>query len=174
MQPSLSIENEIVAAIRKIMRAVDLHSHWLVGEFGLTGPQLATLREAMNMEQASPGALARALHLSQPTMSGILDRLEKRGFVQRVRDGQDRRTVSIKITPEGHHQLAHAPPLLQDRFHRKLTKLEEWEQTQILATLQRVAATQKQYACFGMQRATTSSPRVPSLALNPNDASRHL
>ncbi|MFQ5472820.1 MAG: MarR family winged helix-turn-helix transcriptional regulator [Dehalococcoidia bacterium] len=139
MPSSLSIEDEIVAAIRKIMRAVDLHSHWLVGEFGLTGPQLSTLREAMTMEQASPGALARALHLSKPTVSGILDRLEKRGFVQRVRDEADRRSVSIKITPAGLQRLADAPPLLQDKFHRELAKLEEWEQTQVLATLQRVA-----------------------------------
>jgi DNA-binding MarR family transcriptional regulator len=140
MRLSLTIEDEIVIAIRKIMRAVDLHSHWLVGEFGLTGPQLATLRQAMNMEQASPGALARALHLSTPTVSGILDRLEKRGLVERVRDGDDRRSVSIKVTPEGHEQLANSPPLLQDRFRRELARLEEWEQTQVLATMQRVAA----------------------------------
>jgi len=138
---SLSIEDQIVAAIRRIMRAVDLHSRHLAEEHGLTGPQLATLKAASRLGKASsPGALARAVHLSGPTVTGILNRLAKRRLVERDRSGQDRRSVTITITRRGEEVLAAAPSLLQDRFRAELARLEEWEQTTILATLQRIAA----------------------------------
>ncbi len=140
METSLSMENQIVAAIRRIMRAVDLHSRRLAEEHGLTGPQLVTLQAAANLGVSSTGALARAVHLSGPTVTGILDRLAKRGLVDRTRNGQDRRSVTVCLTCDGEDALATAPSLLQDRFRQELTKLEEWEQTAILATLQRIAA----------------------------------
>ncbi|MFQ5489650.1 MAG: MarR family winged helix-turn-helix transcriptional regulator [Phycisphaerae bacterium] len=141
MGTSLSIEDQIVAAIRRIMRAVDLHSRHLAEEHGFTGPQLATLQAASRLGKASStGALARAVHLSGPTVTGILDRLARRGLVERSRNGQDRRSVSITITPRGEEVLAAAPSLLQDRFRAELARVEEWEQSMILAMLQRIAA----------------------------------
>ena len=140
MGTPLSMENQIVAAIRRIMRAVDLHSRRLAEEHGLTGPQLATLQATASLGESSTGALARAVHLSGPTVTGILDRLTKRGLVDRNRNGQDRRSVTVRLTSDGEDVLAAAPSLLQDRFRQELTSLEEWERTTILATLQRIAA----------------------------------
>lgn len=141
MGMTLSIEDRIVAAIRRIMRAVDLHSRHLAEEHGLTGPQLAILQAASRLgEASSTGALARAVHLSGPTVTGILDRLAKRKLVERARNGQDRRSVTITITARGEQVLAAAPSLLQDRFRTELARVEEWEQTMILAMLQRIAA----------------------------------
>jgi DNA-binding MarR family transcriptional regulator len=140
MTGDLSVENRIVAAIRQIVRAVDLHSRQLVKKHGLTGPQLATLQEAAALGPLSAGALAKAVHLSQPTVTGILDRLERRRLVERDRNGKDRRTVTVAVTEYGKRALEAAPSLLQDRFRRELSKLEEWEQTTVLATLQRVVS----------------------------------
>lgn len=141
MGASLGIEDQIVAAIRRIMRAVDLHSRHLAEEHGLTGPQLAILKAASRLGgAASTGVLARAVHLSGPTVTGILDRLAKRGLVERTRSGQDRRSVTITVTPLGKAVLAAAPSLLQDRFRTELERVEDWEQTLILAMLQRIAA----------------------------------
>ncbi len=141
MGTALSIEDQIVAAIRRIMRAVDLHSRHLAEEHGLTGPQLATLQAASRLgEASSTGALARAVHLSGPTVTGLLDRLAKRGLVERARSGNDRRSVTITITPQGEEVMAAAPSLLQDRFRAELARVEDWEQTMILAMLQRIAA----------------------------------
>jgi DNA-binding MarR family transcriptional regulator len=140
MQSSLTPEDQIVAAIRRIMRAVELHSRWLYEEFGLTGPQLATLQEAARLGPAPAGALARALHLSAPTVTGILDRLEKRGLVERTRAAHDRRSVIVHVTPGGRETLQSMPSLLQDRFRTGLGRLADWEQAMILATLQRIAS----------------------------------
>jgi len=139
-QTSLDLEDLIVAAIRRLMRAVDLHSRRLVDEYGLTGPQLATLQEAARTGPVAASALARAVHLSSATMTGILTRLEKRGFVERTRGESDRRTVIVSITGIGREALARAPSLLQDRFRLELSELETWEQMMMLANLQRIAS----------------------------------
>lgn len=136
----LSIEDRIVAALRRIIRAVDLHSRRLVERYGLTGPQLATLQAAARLEGASAGALARAVHLSQATVTGILTRLEKRGLVSRKRGEHDRRTVTVQATAQGRKLLGSAPSLLQEEFRHGLAQLQDWENSTILATLQRIAS----------------------------------
>jgi DNA-binding MarR family transcriptional regulator len=137
---NLSVEQQIVASLRKIMRAVDLHSRRLFEVFGMTGPQLAALQETGRLGPASAGAIAHAIHLSQGTVTGILTRLENQGLITRTRSEADRRSVMVEITPQGRRVLDLAPSLLQDRFREGLERLEGWERTQILATLQRVAA----------------------------------
>jgi len=136
----LETEDQIVAAIRRIIHAIELHSRRLVENVGLTGPQLAVLRKAAQLRRTPIGGLARAVHLSQPTVTGILDRLERRGLLQRTRDEQDRRAVNISITTSGQELLDRAPSLLQDHFRTELDKLQDWERTLMLSILQRIAA----------------------------------
>lgn len=140
MTASGELEDHIVAAIRRIIRAIDLQSRRLLDSHKLTGPQLATLREARRLRSASTGALARAVHLGQPTVSGILSRLERRGLVHRERSSGDRRSVVVSVTPEGEAVLAGAPSLLQDRFREELARLELWERHSLLAALERIAS----------------------------------
>lgn len=139
MGDSLTVEDEIVAALRRIIRAVDLHSRYLAHEVGLTWPQLATLRAAERLGDCSIGALARAVHLGQPTLTGIVQRLERAGYVTRSPHAQDGRSVNVTITPAGRSLLKDAPSLLQDRFHTELARLKDWERFQTLASLQRIA-----------------------------------
>lgn len=133
------LEAEVMSAIRRVIRAVDLHSRKLVERFGLTGPQLVALHQVARLQNAPAAALARAMNLSQSTVTGILNRLEKRQLITRLRNGTDRRTITVSITPAGVAELEKAPPLLQERFRFEFQQLEQWEQTQMLATLQRLA-----------------------------------
>lgn len=120
------------------MRAIDLHSKSLAQRFGLTGPQLIILRELSEFGEVPVGELARAISLSQATVTGILDRLEKRKLVRRRRDKADKRRVLVRTTPACEATLRDAPPMLQEAFVQSFTQLADWEQTQILSSLQRV------------------------------------
>jgi len=133
------LEDLIVASIRRIVRAVDLHSRHLVEEHGITAPQLAVLGEASRLGGSSIGALARGVHLSQPTVSGVLDRLERRGYVRRERSQSDRRAVVVTTTEKGEKVLHESPSLLQDRFREELARLEGWERHWLLSALERIA-----------------------------------
>lgn len=137
---SQDLADTILASIRRVVRAIDLDSKRMVRNFGITGPQLVTLRAVARYGPITVTALAKAINLSQPTVTGILLRLGQQGLIKRERDGTDRRAVTSTITTRGIAVLQDTPTMLEDRFRRELERLEEWEQTQTLATLQRIAA----------------------------------
>ena len=132
-------EEEILRSLRRIIRAVDLYSRRLMAGHGLSGPQLLCLTELAKGEMLS-GALARALSLSPATVSGILDRLETRGLLERRRQVNDKRTVVVRLTPAGKRLLVRAPPPLQQGFVSKLRALPEAEQAAISATLRQLVS----------------------------------
>ena len=140
MPHSLPIPDQILIALRQITQAIDLYSRFLMQEHGLTGPQIGVLRHLHRTIDATPGELSDALHITPPTIAGILNRLEQRGLITRVRGSRtDRRSVVVRLTPSGTDAIAKSPPLLRDRFLAQLAGMPAWEQTQMLATLQRVA-----------------------------------
>lgn len=131
---------QVMSALRRIIRAIDLHSKALVQRFGLTGPQLVVLKELVDMPTRSVSALAAAVNLSQATVTGILDRLERKNMITRERDSADKRKVLVSPTTAAEKALAGAPPLLQEHFTAAFADLADWEQTQILSSLQRIVA----------------------------------
>lgn len=130
----------VVVALRRIIRAIDLRSRYLVTRYGLTGPQLTVLRELSGNGGCCVSELTKAIHLSQATATGILDRLAKRRLVRRERSDQDKRRVLVWLTGAGEELLADAPPLLQEEFTAEFSKLRDWEQIQILSSLQRLVS----------------------------------
>src|SRR4029077_18644221 len=105
MTNDLTVEEQVIVALRRITRAADIHSHMLQRDFGVTGPQLTTLRVVRRMQPVSTGALARAAHIGYATQTGILDRLEERGYVTRTRQPADRRTIIVRMTKLGERLL---------------------------------------------------------------------
>lgn len=134
------LADAILSAIRRIVRAIDLNSKQLVRDYAVTGPQLVTLRAIEKYGPITVTSLARTINLSQPTVTGILFRLGQQGLIRKEKDSADRRVVACTITTRGLDVLRQTPAPLEDRFRRELYRLEEWEQTQTLATLQRIAA----------------------------------
>lgn len=134
-----SVTHQMLVALRRIARAIDLHSRFLAIRFGLTGPQLTVLTELSRSGRVSISDLAKAVHLSHATVTDILARLQRQGLVQRERSDTDKRRVLAWATPAAEETLSRTPPLLQEHFLAQFSKLEEWEQTQILFCLQRLA-----------------------------------
>lgn len=134
------INDEIVVALRRIARAIDLHSRRLAQEFGLTSPQLVLLKTLTRAGEIHVAELAKSINLSHATVTDILNRLEKRGLINRKRSSTDRRRIIIKPTGRAIALVKRSPPLLQDRFSAQLLQLADWELSQILSVLQRVAS----------------------------------
>lgn len=132
--------DEILVAIRQIIRAIDLHSKKLSKEYGLTGPQLILMRAIQEMGNVTIKELSNQTNVSQATTTTIIDRLELNGYVQRIRSVADRRKVHANLTEKGQELLNNAPPPLQDNFVKKFQNLEAWEQSLLLSSMQRVSA----------------------------------
>ncbi|QDU29357.1 Organic hydroperoxide resistance transcriptional regulator [Anatilimnocola aggregata] len=165
MPSAISLDDEIIVAIRRISQAVEGYSRYLWQEYGLTAPQLGALRELEKSPLATPGHIAEKLHVSPQTVAGILKRLEQRGLITRARVENDRRSFSLQLSEEGRRLSNEAPSLLRDQFRTELTRLQVWEATQILSTLQRVAT------MMSAEDVTDSAPYfTPSLEISNGEA----
>jgi DNA-binding MarR family transcriptional regulator len=131
--------DQVLVSLRQIIRAIDLHSKKLERESGLTGPQLLVMQLIGTYGEVTSGVIAREVSLSQATVTSILDRLERKGMLQRERSTHDRRKVMVSLTEAGGEALKTAPTLMQESFIRAFSQLEDWEQTLILSSLQRVS-----------------------------------
>ncbi|HJK94791.1 MAG TPA: MarR family transcriptional regulator [Polyangiaceae bacterium LLY-WYZ-15_(1-7)] len=131
-------EESILVSIRRMTRAIDLHSRQLAKQHELTGPQLVCLRQIHREEETSPTKLARTVSLSQATVTGILDRLERDGLVRRERSARDKRKVLLSLTDKGLKLVRAAPSPLSEEFRSRLASLPEGEQAMIDWILRRV------------------------------------
>jgi DNA-binding MarR family transcriptional regulator len=131
--------DDVLVALRRVIRATDLHSKHLAKTTGLTTPQILLLQAIRARSDVTIGELANEVSLSQATVTTILDRLEKRELVYRERSTKDKRKVHAHLTEAGVNILKDAPVPLQEHFTEQFRNLEQWEQTMIIAALQRVA-----------------------------------
>lgn len=138
-EEALNSIEEVLVALRRVIRATDLHSRHLAKTTGLTAPQILLLQTIRNKGELTIGELAKNMSLSQATVTTIIDRLEKRNLVSRERSSTDKRKVYAMLTDEGTDILKSAPIPLQDHFAKQFADLQEWEQTMIISSLQRVA-----------------------------------
>lgn len=130
---------EVLVALRRVIRATDLHSKHLAKTTGLTAPQILLLHTIRDQGEVTIGELADRMSLSQATVTTILDRLEKRDLIYRERSQEDKRKVHAYLTDQGLETLKDAPMPLQEQFARQFGDLQAWEQTMIISAMQRVA-----------------------------------
>jgi DNA-binding MarR family transcriptional regulator len=95
------LTKEIVLAIRRMTRAVYLDSKRMVKNFGLSNPQCLVLRAIDTNGPSSLAELSRHLKVSSANMTGLVDRLEKKGLVRRCRKEGDRRITIVELTETG-------------------------------------------------------------------------
>ena len=136
--PKESYELRILQSLRRIIRAVDIHSHKLALLHDITGPQLGCLLVVKENGPLTSGNIAKKVYLSPSTVVGIIDRLEKKELVVRNRDRKDRRQVYVSITQKGEKLIADTPSLLQDTLTKALVELPELEQVSITMALEKL------------------------------------
>jgi DNA-binding MarR family transcriptional regulator len=118
---------DILINIRKILRSLNLESKKIQKEYGVSIPQLMCLDYLGDKEdyRSTQGSIARYLNLNSSTMSGIIDRLEIKGYVARLPNPDDKRTVYISLTSKGARLLDTSPQLLHHQLSKRLEKLPE-------------------------------------------------
>lgn len=135
-----SYERRILAALRRIVHAIDLHSRRLLAKCEVTAPQLVCLHMLAAKGSLNSRALAEKVHVNPSTLVGILDRLEARSLVRRRRDEEDRRSVFVELTREGASFIAKAPSPLQSALVDRLNGLSRKDQCRLAESLEEVVA----------------------------------
>jgi DNA-binding MarR family transcriptional regulator len=124
---------EILIKVRKIVRSINLESKKIQKEHGVSIPQVLCLSFLYRSPgfQSTQGEIRKFLNLNSSTASGIIQRLEKKGYIARLPKSADKRVVNITLTSEGERCLSKIPSLLHEQLSEKLQTLEA-EQLQVL------------------------------------------
>ncbi len=117
------ISMQITMRLRQIIQEMSRHSKQLQEKYKITLPQLICLNEIADHGPIAIGALTQIVFINNSTVTGIIDRLERRNLVQRVRISKDRRQVHVEITQAGRNFLENAPTPIHHRFMEKLEKM---------------------------------------------------
>lgn len=128
----------VLRSLRRILRAASIYSKKLTATHKITISQLVCLQEVVKAGPLSQVALSRRVYLSPSTLVGVLDRLERKELVRRVRSLRDRRLIEVVATPEGERLARIVPSPLQDRLAEALARLPQIERRAMAEALERV------------------------------------
>ena len=129
---------EIMQSLRRIFKAIQDYSYEVSDKFGTTGPQLWALKTISQNESLSLGELGRRMYLHPSTITGLIDRLEKKGLVERDRDQTDRRVIKLRLTSKGKGLVKRAPNPIQGKMIYGLRKLKRKELNSIYHSVQKL------------------------------------
>lgn len=129
---------DVVNHLRRLFKAIQEHSKAILRKTGLSGPQVWALTILRAEPELSLGDLAERLFAHPSTVSGIVDRLQKRGAVRRVTDPLDGRGIRLSLTPLGRRLLKRSPPPFQVGLRTALEVLPAAQLRQLRRGLEQV------------------------------------
>jgi DNA-binding MarR family transcriptional regulator len=130
---------DVLVFLRRIIHATDLQSKRVAKVCGLTIPQVMVLNSIDQLGDVTVKRISDEVSLSQATVTTILNRLEDRDLLERVRNPDDKRIVNARLTPAGKTALKASPPLLHESFIQRFERLSKREKSEILSSLQTIA-----------------------------------
>src|SRR5579871_3034773 len=110
---------DLETAMRKSSAQGTLFAQAVAEHAGISGSDMDCM-DFLNMEgRMTAGRLAELTGLTTGAITGVVDRMEKAGFVRRERDDSDRRKVFIALVPERLAEIGVLYELLQRAMHKQ-------------------------------------------------------
>lgn len=134
------LTKRIVSAIRRMTRAVYLDSKQMVKNFGLSNPQCLVLKAIDTNGPSSLAELSRYLNVSSANMTGLVDRLEKKGLVKRGSKEGDRRITIVVLTETGKPLSRSVPDPIEEKLIHGLDHVSTDELKKITDAIHEVVA----------------------------------
>ncbi|MBT8113575.1 MAG: MarR family winged helix-turn-helix transcriptional regulator [Gammaproteobacteria bacterium] len=113
-------EKEVMDSLRVISQYIQRYSKSLEKEFTLSASQLMAMWTIKESEKLRISDIAKALSIHLSTASNMLDKIENKKLIKRVREGKDMRAVYIRLTKKGENLLSKAPHPSQGNLAKAL------------------------------------------------------
>jgi len=127
-------EDCICFRLGALSRKISRHYRDRIAEFNLTHSQLFILAQVIEMEGATPSQLAEKTFTDRATVTGLIDRLERDGWVERRPGRSDRRTLCVYLSEKAKEHRDSFVALFSEingSFIHRFTA-NEWKQLQKL------------------------------------------
>lgn len=121
--PPLGGVVDFIRLVWALDHALQRASKRMKSSLGVTGPQRLVLRIVGRFPGILPGQLAGILHVHPSTVTGILERLARRGLVTRDLDPRDRRRARLGLTAKGRMLDVAAPGTVEAAVSEALSTL---------------------------------------------------
>lgn len=129
------IAEEISRLVPKLIKGM---RRGVASDFQLTPSQMTVLLEVFDRKASRVGELSNSMRVSAPTVSGLIDRLVRSGYLRRIHDKKDRRVVNVVLTNKGKSTVVSLLSEIKKRWHKILTRLTEEERENYLRILKRI------------------------------------
>jgi DNA-binding MarR family transcriptional regulator len=130
---------QILWLMRKLMQGEELYTKELCKTYHVSSPQLSCLLGLYEHGPLAPSQIARTIMVDSSTMTGIVDRLELKGLVERSRTSPDRRVITVSLTEKGRDLATDAPPPFQKKIVEGLRSLPDHDVEKIIHSLSKLA-----------------------------------
>jgi DNA-binding MarR family transcriptional regulator len=107
--------------------------------YGLTGPQVTVIKMLEAFGDLSLTELSGRMRAKNSTLTGIVDRMQRDGLVERARSEEDRRVVLIRLTERGRALAAEVPIASMQIFGTALRSLSREERATLRQLLRKVS-----------------------------------
>lgn len=139
MEKIQELSRELEEAIRRSNTVIFRRGRSILAEMGVSNPQFNALLMLKDFGPLTMGELCKHLFTACSTATDLADRLERDGFVERVRDSKDRRIVRMHILPKGEDVVELVINERQRFLDRVLHEYKSEEQVHILESLKLLA-----------------------------------
>lgn len=142
MYNQLKLDNQLCFRIYTVSRLLTQAYRPLLEPLGLTYPQYLVMMVLWERDNQLVGDICQRLRLDTNTLTPMLQRMEKEGFIIRTRGIADGRQTLVSLTRKGHRleeQAKEVPSCMTESWQGKALSLEEL--THLAATLDAMTAT---------------------------------
>jgi DNA-binding MarR family transcriptional regulator len=155
---------DIIADFRATMTRIKCASSERLLRLGISMAQLNILYTLQRSGDMTMSRLADGLNVSDSNATGLIDRMEERGFVERTRVPEDRRIVMVRLTDAGRRLLDEVDALSDELLRSTLSRVKPSQLAGIASAVAELRAAVESATSGAPDRhaASMASPRSPS------------
>ena len=143
---ALALDDCINFVLTRAQNIVFLNFRDQLAPFDVTPVQYAILKCLWDSGDQSPTQLAQALNLDASTITGILDRMERKHLLKRVHSRKDRRAIIVTIKPAGKELQPQIEKIIAETNGAILGVLSQEEQNQFRSYIDRITVRAENFA----------------------------
>lgn len=140
VQSRRALVDEASVALRRLVAGLQQAIREDYARSSLTISQATLLRMLLEEDAMTPRGLSHDLHVTPATITGLLNKMEEAGFVERTRDTKDRRVVSVRATRRGRQLAQRASSAACGRLERFLQNTTDADLRNFVSVLRTAVA----------------------------------